>query len=537
MIGQSRWDIEAGTRRPSLVMLNMRQDFTRHPALAALLLVGIFIGFFYGIASLPLFDLDEGAFSEATREMFARGDFISTYLNGVPRYDKPILIYWLQAASVAVFGVNEFAFRLPSSLAATLWVGLVYVFVRRRRDARTALLAALMVTTALSITVIGKAAIADALLNMLLAAAMFAAFEYLQTRERSFLYAAFVAVGLGFLTKGPVAVLIPIAVTFLFCAVKRDLRLWLRTVFDPRALALFALIAFPWYVVQYLKEGQAFIDGFFFKHNVGRFSSPMEGHGGSLIYYLPVVLVGVMPFTAAAVKAVAHGREIFKGQDDFRLYLLLWFGFVFVFFSLSGTKLPHYMNYGYTGLLILAALYLGELRSRLWAFLPPLLFMGLLLVLPWVVEWALPRVDDAFYRAGLSDTGEVFGPAYLAYFAVALAVLAYFMFERRFDITGKLVVSGLIVSLGVAAFLLPAVARIHQAPLKEAAAIAAATNEPVVMWGLNMPSFSVYTQRVTERRAPKSGELVLTKEERLQRLAGYELLYLKHGVALVRVAE
>ena len=68
-------------------------------------------GFFINIHAVPLFDLDEGAFSEATREMFVRGDFISPYLNGAPRYDKPVLIHWLQAASVWTLGLNEFALR------------------------------------------------------------------------------------------------------------------------------------------------------------------------------------------------------------------------------------------------------------------------------------------------------------------------------------------------------------------------------------------------------------------------------------------
>jgi len=79
----------------------------------------VLVSFFLFLGDAPLFDVDEGAFSEATLEMFQRGDFLSTYLNGQPRYDKPILIYWLQAASVAAFGANEFAFRFPSAARAS----------------------------------------------------------------------------------------------------------------------------------------------------------------------------------------------------------------------------------------------------------------------------------------------------------------------------------------------------------------------------------------------------------------------------------
>ena len=138
-----------------------------HPAylqrLRFFLWLAIAVSFFFNLSAIPLFDVDEGAFSEATREMFERGDFISPYLNGVPRYDKPILIYWLQAASVAVFGFEPFAFRLPSALAATLWVLAVSAFVRKVRSPQLGYYAGIVTALCLAVSVIGKAATADAL--------------------------------------------------------------------------------------------------------------------------------------------------------------------------------------------------------------------------------------------------------------------------------------------------------------------------------------------------------------------------------------
>ena len=98
----------------------------RIPAACTLLLVGVWLAFFLRLGAPPLFDWDEGAFSEATREMLASGDWVSITLNGAPRFDKPVLIHWLQAASVGLFGLNEFGFRLPSALAATAWVIVIY---------------------------------------------------------------------------------------------------------------------------------------------------------------------------------------------------------------------------------------------------------------------------------------------------------------------------------------------------------------------------------------------------------------------------
>ena len=96
--------------------------------------VAVLASFFWMLGAAPLFDVDEGAFSQATLEMFQRQDFLTTFLNGAPRYDKPILVYWLQAASVTLLGPTELAFRLPSALCATLWVLLTYLFVKRVYD-------------------------------------------------------------------------------------------------------------------------------------------------------------------------------------------------------------------------------------------------------------------------------------------------------------------------------------------------------------------------------------------------------------------
>src|SRR5678810_649531 len=110
--------------------------------LAALTIAAVLASFFLCLGAAPLFDVDEGAFSQATMEMFQRGDFLSTYLNGIPRYDKPILVYWLQAACVLVLGPSEWAFRLPSAICGALWCGLIFLFTRTFYGINTGLAAA-----------------------------------------------------------------------------------------------------------------------------------------------------------------------------------------------------------------------------------------------------------------------------------------------------------------------------------------------------------------------------------------------------------
>lgn len=501
----------------------------------ALLILALLVSFFYNLGAVPLFDLDEGAFSEATREMFVRDDFMSTFLNGQPRYDKPILIYWLQAASVALLGLNEFALRLPSALAATAWVLAVFAFVRNVKDLRTALIAAIITATSLEVAVMAKAATADALLNLWIASAMLAVFLYYLRRDNKYLYLAYAAMGLGFLTKGPVAVMIPLVVSLLFSAVRGEWRFWLRSVFHPAGLLIFVAIAMPWYVVQIVRD-PGFIDGFFFKHNIDRFGSAMESHHGSVFYYLPVILIGLMPYTAALIKAFSQSRQWLR--DDLSLYLLLWFGFVLVFFSMSGTKLPHYVLYGFTPLFILMALHIDTMKSRFLALLPPLLLFTLLLSLPSLLDIFLADIKDPHAQDMLANHRQDFPGYYAWVMGGAMAVVLVFMLERRLLLSYKLFATGVLTSLVVSAALLPAVAEIQQAPIKEAALYARSHGlTKVVLWKLNTPSFNVYSEQISEYRDPQSGEVVLTKQRYLGEIKeGYSVLYQRNGIVLIQLA-
>ncbi len=524
--------------RPSITSSD--RPFTRPASqssklFAAITLLGVLLSFFFALGRSPLFDVDEAAFSQATIEMFERGDFLSTYLNGQPYYDKPILVFWLQAASVKAFGVNEFAFRFPSAVCASVWVLLTFLFARRHFGRNKALLAAGVMATSLGVYIIGRAGTADALLNMLIAGSMFAAWLHLETGKRAWLYAAFAAIGFGFLAKGPVAILIPVWVTLLFCLLRRDLKTWARAVFDCRGLLLFAAIALPWYLLVLQREGWAFVQGFFLRHNVNNFLGTLQGHSGSVLYYIPVVLIGTLPFTTFFLRAVMRAREAWR--DDLQLYLWLWFSFVFMFFSLSGTKLPHYLLYGMTGMFVLMAIYGHEVGSRFLAFLPALLSSLVLLALPAIADIVIPIVKDPYYREAAAGAKEYFGRGYLAFAIAAVLLTVYFAVERRFDIPRKLVVSGIIGVVGLSAFVVPVGAGVQQEPIKEAALLARDRGYQVIMWRLVAPSFSVYYGHPTPTREPQPGDIIITKAKRLPELPGYsfDVIYAKNGIVLIRV--
>jgi 4-amino-4-deoxy-L-arabinose transferase-like glycosyltransferase len=515
---------------------------------------------FIALGTPPLFDLDEGAFTASTLEMFLRGDFLSSYLLGEPRHDKPILVYWLQALSVSVFGFEEWAWRLPSSLAAAAWIGLTHAFVARLADRDTALTAALVVATAAGLVIIQRAATADALLNLWLAAAGYAAWLWLKEGKPAWRYASHAAMALGFLTKGPIAIVVPAGAVLLWCVSRRAPLRFLRWFMEWRALALFLAIAAPWFVVQTWLEGPGFLAGFFLKHNVERFGSAMEGHGGNPLYYLPVVLLSLLPHTGLLLAAVWRVRTVWR--DELTRYGLIWFGLVFVLFSLSGTKLPHYVYYGYGGLVLVMARQV-EATPRWLLLLPGTLMFALLLALPELLASQLPRLkpDDRLLAAGLDG---VFGHAYWLWFGGALVFsLALFALPRaplRLGLSrntpgrpkcfftprggagwakpgpGGLYTNGILAALGLVMLLIPAVGEVQQGPIRQAGRLAAGLAGPLVMYGVNTPSFQTYAGRQVHRRPPWPGDLVLTRESHLKDLPGAEVIYRERSYVLVRLA-
>jgi 4-amino-4-deoxy-L-arabinose transferase-like glycosyltransferase len=504
------------------------------PAAPALLVaVALYFGLFFRLGAFPLFDVDEGAFSEATREMLERGDFVTTWLNGQPRFDKPILIYWLQAASVSLLGLTEFALRLPSALASTAWILAIMAFVRREAGGPAGYAAAFIAATTLGITIIGRGAIADALLNLFLALAMFDIYRYMIEPRVLYRRRAWLWMALGMLAKGPVALLIPAAVSFAALGLHGRLRSWLKALRDPVGWLILLAVAGPWYLLEYRQQGQAFIDGFFLHHNVERFAQPLQGHRGGYLYYLPVALLLLLPHTGLFLHALRGIRRLRASPLD--SFLWCWFLFVLVFFSFARTKLPHYLIYGLTPMFVLMALHRQAIASRVLAFAPPLLMLGFIAALPVLAQRLAPRMPNLYLREMLSR-GEVFGPAWQhAAVALLLAVLALALMPRT-PIWPRLAGSALICSFAVAGLALPAVAALQQEPVREAALLARAAGLPVRTWQFNVPSFSLYRGAVTERaEALHKGDVILIRSDELARLGDVQVLYRKGGVVLARI--
>jgi 4-amino-4-deoxy-L-arabinose transferase-like glycosyltransferase len=249
---------------------------------------------------------------------------------------------------------------------------------------------------------------------------------------------------------------------------------------------------------------------------------------------LPVVL---LPFTGWFLRLLPMVRSLWA--DPLDRFLLLWFAFVFVTFSFSDTKLPHYMVYGITPLFILMARHRQSLCSRWLAFGPPVAFMALLVALPLVLPLLAGQADRAHEQAMFAEGAEVLDWVYVLTTLAGLATLLLLAYIPRIPIWQRLLLAGAVQTLVVFGALVPRVFAVMQAPVKEAGLIARELDRPTVVYRTSMPSFSVYRDAITPwTAAPEPGELVFLRVDKLDDLAATHphdallVLYRRGPVAL-----
>jgi len=308
--------------------------------------------FFVGLGSTGLFDADEPAYAGAAREMLERGDWVTPYFNGQPRFDKPILFYWLTLLSYRVFGITEFAVRFWSALAGVGLVVLLWRAARRRMGDEAALWTGVAFSANLLTALLARAAVTDMLLTFFVTAAILAGLTAVEQPDPANRWPArgmWAAMALAALVKGPVGLVVPAMALGGCLVVLREVRAGLRHLVPWEGPVLFLLIAAPWYVLALWANGWAFIEGFVIKHHVTRYTGVISSHAGPLWFYLPVVLVGFFPwsgFLPAALWRAAgtvRRRRADAAGDRLAVTCLCWLTGLFVFFSLAGTKLPSYL--------------------------------------------------------------------------------------------------------------------------------------------------------------------------------------------------
>jgi 4-amino-4-deoxy-L-arabinose transferase-like glycosyltransferase len=501
--------------------------------------------FLVTLSAAPLFDLDEGAFSSATMEMLKRGDFLTTYMGGELRFDKPILIYWLQAASVQLLGLNEFALRLPSALCASAWMLSIFYFLKQFFDISRANTAVILMATSLLVSIIGRAATADALLNVLICLSLLDAFRFFTEVSENTLNPQYIHcsknfrfldvriyawVGLGVLAKGPVAIVIPLLSMSLFAFFSRNWRAWRLLIINPLGWLVCGSLFLPWYLAEYAVQGQAFLDGFFFKHNLSRFTSTLEGHGGHWYYYLPVSLLVFMPATGFWLMLIGRTPKLFKSPFD--IWCCCWFAVVLVLFSFSKTQLPHYLLYGATPIFMLMAKHREQLSQRWLMVLPVVFILSMFFLLPEAAKYLIDTGNNSKLIANLRDGLDVFDWAFRAEIVLAISAITFVGLWLPAPLWQRQLLVSVIFTAVFISKIMPAAAAIQQQPLALAVQFARSLSEPIVMDHQDMPSFSVYLNRVIPIRKPQPGEVVFTAINQMQHYPNATVLFTRGAIVL-----
>jgi 4-amino-4-deoxy-L-arabinose transferase-like glycosyltransferase len=307
--------------------------------------------FFFRLGTPGLFDADEPAYAQAAREMLETGDWVTPHFNGRPRFDKPILFYWLITLSYRLFGVTEFAVRAWSALAGVLLVVLVAWAARRTFGPPADLWAGLVLTTNILTPLLARAAVTDMLLTLFVTTAILAGLEALEGSRSPNWWAMlfWTAMGLAVLVKGPVGLLIPMLALGGLLLFLQDRGRALARLVPWEGPALFVVLTLPWYGLVFGANGWAFVEGFIIKHHITRYSGVVSSHAGPIWFYLPVLLIGFFPWSGFLPSALwlagksARLREGRNPADRLLIACTCWVIGVLVFFSLAGTKLPSYV--------------------------------------------------------------------------------------------------------------------------------------------------------------------------------------------------
>lgn len=317
----------------------------RRSLLVVLAVAGV--AFFAGLDRAAISDADEAFYAEAAREMIESGDYLTPRYNYENRFQKPVLFYWAVAAAYTVAGVGAAAARISSALSGIGIAAIAWYLGRRWFGERTGLIAGLIVSTSFGCVAMARLSLPDLPLAFFItasiAAGCVALFEPGPVRSRPMLMAA-MAAGLGFLTKGPIGLVVPLVVLIPILLLER--RNTLRLGPTLLALLVFTTIALPWYGAMTAVHGIAYLHSFFLTDNLERFATTRFNYPRPAWFYVPIILGGLLPWTAFAplwipgiVRFIRHRAAPSRAT----LWLLVWAVLPLLLFSVSVGKQPRYV--------------------------------------------------------------------------------------------------------------------------------------------------------------------------------------------------
>lgn len=361
---------------------------TREPLLVAILIVVSLTIFFFRLGERPLWDIDEGMHATTSKEMILSGDWITATFNGENFYDKPLLYNWLVNLSFLTFGFSEFGARFPGALLGLGTVLLTYLLGRRMFGTDAGFLGAVILATSPQYITLSRAVVHDITLVFFITLALF--FFYLgfaSERHRKLHFFLFYAsTAFAALAKGPVGVVLPALIIGSFLLLRGRLG-FLKEMQIAWGAVIFLFIAAPWYILTSLRNSE-YAGYFFLQQNLMNFiSSDQARHPQPFYYYLPILFGGFSPWSfflpLGLIRPLQKGL---KKMDGGLLFLILWFGLIFLFFSAASSKLGPYILPSFPAAALLVGVLWNDLfyaptpglrRGLLYSFLPIVIFLGI----------------------------------------------------------------------------------------------------------------------------------------------------------------
>jgi len=366
------------------------------------LLILFLLVWFWMLGARVLVPTDEGRYAEMAREMVATQDWITTRLNGIKYFEKPPLQTWMNAITFELFGLGEWQARLWTGLCGLLGIGLAAYTGKRVFSARVGYYAALVLASSFFWAGMGHINTLDMGLSGMMTIALCALLMAQRdgaSREsqRNWMLLCWAGMALAVLSKGLIGIVLPGAVLVLYTFFARDWAIWKR-LHLVKGLVLFFAICTPWFVAVSLRNPE-FPQFFFIHEHFQRFTTKIHSRTGPWYYFIPILLLGIIPWLGVFFQSLWKGtreqrdtagyNSLNGGRFQPKRLLLVWAVFIFVFFSISDSKLPSYVLPIFPALALLIACYLEEAdhKALAWA--------GSLVALPSAVALAfIPRVPE-----------------------------------------------------------------------------------------------------------------------------------------------
>ena len=353
-----------------------------------LLIVAVALIWFSNLEYRTLIKPDEGRYAEIPREMVASGDWTTPRLNDLKYFEKPPLQYWATAVAYTVFGEHQWTSRLWSGLTGFAGIFLVWFAGARLFNRQAGRYAALILGSSLLYVLIGHINTLDMgvtfFITLSIVSLLVGQTRISKNEQRNWMLLAWAAMALAVLSKGLMGIVLPGAALFIYCVAERDFSV-LKRMHWLSGLSVFLLIAAPWFYLV-MKANPEFFERFFIYEHYTRFTTKELGRYQPWYYFVPILLMGALPWTLLMFDSLSRAWR--RGRQPGRLFnaerfLMIWAIFIYLFFTVSGSKLPSYLLPMFPALALLMGNRIAVMpeRTLFWQIAPVVLVAIVWLVL------------------------------------------------------------------------------------------------------------------------------------------------------------